>query len=163
MRKGRTETIEQGALRLLGEIQDLPGHLNKRMNPRYLGSDDHELTLELEFVVEQWQLNHNFVMHGGAMAAAFDETLGTLARWAAAPMTAVTSHLATAFLKPVHHHSRITVRAKILSMGKRLITVSGEAYADTPNNLVGSAMASYVPLPVPSRPEAEQKDTEASL
>ncbi|HCL80178.1 MAG TPA: hypothetical protein DIC53_09460 [Synergistaceae bacterium] len=142
---------------MLEEIWSQPDNLNKRMDPRYVGSDDEELTLELEFTVQEWQLNHSHILHGGAMATAFDETLGLLARWAAAPMSSVTTHLTTSFLRPVHRGSTLLVRAKILSLGKRLITVRGEAYADTPDNLVGAAMASFMPLSVPPKPGDEEK------
>lgn len=63
------------------------------------------------------------LVHGGLLAAAFDETLGALNWLVLAP--AVTGRLEVDFRKPVPVGSEITIRAKVDSVDGRKVWCSG--------------------------------------
>lgn len=118
--------------------------LNAMMEPKYKSCNYEDRTVILEFPVLKWQLNRVGVMHGGMISSAFDLALGVLARFESGLNFIPTISLDTTFLKSVSMGEELIVVGKIVSSGRTLTHLLGEAYLKGENKLVAIAKASYM-------------------
>lgn len=92
------------------------------------------VTVHAEFVVGEGHQGAPGLAHGGLLAAAFDETLGSLAALYRVP--AVTGKLETDFRKPVPVGSTLYITARADGITGRKIYSSAEGRLDAPDGPV---------------------------
>jgi acyl-coenzyme A thioesterase PaaI-like protein len=92
------------------------------------------LTVHAEFVVAKGHQGAPGLAHGGLLAAAFDETLGSLAALLRLP--AVTGKLETDFRRPVPVDSTLFITATVDGIAGRKIYESAEGRLDAPDGPV---------------------------
>jgi uncharacterized protein (TIGR00369 family) len=135
----KQETLEKGVEELLSHTKKLPGRVNEMMRPKLAACSSKEQTIILEFPVQEWQLNYTDVMHGGLSATAFDTALGILAHHLNSGRPVVTVSLTINYLKPIPKGDSILITAKATSLGKKLITVTGECRLKSSGILTNTA------------------------
>ena len=93
--------------------------INGLMQPEFVECSAADKTLTLAFPVLEWQKNRVGMMHGGAIAAAFDIATGLLARYLAAESFTPTIQLETVFIRPIPLGETLVITVKTnLSGGK---------------------------------------------
>lgn len=99
--------------------------------------------MRAEFVVTEGHQGAPGLAHGGLLAAAFDETLGSLAALLRLP--AVTGKLETDFRRPVPVDSTLHITATVDGIAGRKIYESAEGRLDAPDGpLAVQARALFV-------------------
>ena len=142
----KQEILEKGIAQKLAAVDKEDGRINKQMNPKFVACSELDHTITIEFPVLEWQLNLHNGMHGGVIAAAFDEALGIFANFLSEENPSVTGNLAVNYLKPVPQEDSLMITAKVTSLGRKLITLSGEGRLKNSGLLTNTAMATYVIL-----------------
>ncbi len=108
-----------------------------------------DLTVRAEFVVSSAHQGAPGLIHGGLLAAAFDEVLGGLNWLVGAP--AVTARLETDFRRPVPVGSKVVIVATIEGVAGRKVYGSARAHIDAPGAeplLVAEAAALFIQVPM---------------
>lgn len=142
----KQENLEKGIKDILDNVFQDIGRVNSVLMPEFIKCSETDKTITIEFPVLEWELNSNNVMHGGIIAAAFDEALGIFANYLSKGRPAVSSNLAVNYLKPVPQGDCFVVTAKLTSCGKRLITLTGEGRLKSNNKLSDTCMVTYTIL-----------------
>jgi uncharacterized protein (TIGR00369 family) len=96
-------------------------------------------SLTVAMPVLEESLNPLRTMQGGFLAAAFDNAFGPLS-YLAARAPCVTLNLNTQFIRAVEPGDRLTVHAKVISRGSRVLQMAAEAF-NSRNKLVALATA----------------------
>ncbi|HWQ78192.1 MAG TPA: PaaI family thioesterase [Anaerovoracaceae bacterium] len=133
------ETLEKGISGILSHFQTLSERLDAMMQPKLAACSSKEQTITIEYPVLEWQLNYRDMMHGGAIVTAFDNTFGILAHHLNDMHTVVTVSLTVNYIKPIPKGDSILVTAKATSLGKKLITVTGECRLKSSGLLTNTA------------------------
>ena len=97
------------------------------------------------FVVAEEHQGAPGLIHGGVLAAAFDEVLGACNWLLLAP--AVTGHLSVDFRKPVPVGATVTIRASIDGVDGRKVHTTGDGRFDD-GTLVAEATGLFVQVPL---------------
>jgi acyl-coenzyme A thioesterase PaaI-like protein len=114
---------------------------------RSVAGDD--LTVHAEFVVGPEHQGAPGLIHGGLLAAAFDEVLGALNWLVGVP--AVTARLETDYRAPVPVGSRVVIVARIEGVSGRKVYGSATAHIvgdGTQSVLAAEAAALFVQVPI---------------
>lgn len=139
----KQEKMEKGIGEIIDQIQKEPERANALMKAKLVSCSEKEHTVTIEFPVMEWQLNPFDKMHGGLIATAFDEALGILAIYLNNGKPAVSVSMSLNYLKPVPMNDSILITAKATSLGKKLITLSGECRLKSSGLLTGTAIETY--------------------
>ncbi|HHX13544.1 MAG TPA: PaaI family thioesterase [Clostridiales bacterium] len=120
--------------------------LNARMQLSLTGCSGADRSITTRFTVREWQLNINDYMHGGIMTTAFDMVMGILANYLgyAQRKTAATVNLNVTFLKTVKKDDSLLVSTKVVSAGRRMICLTGEAHNEKTGALISTASSSFL-------------------
>lgn len=110
------------------------GELEGGLRLRFRTGDG--LTVHGVFTVEPQHQGAPGLAHGGLIAAAFDDALGTLQVFIREP--AVTASLQTEFRRPVPVGTTLHLACKVDGRDGRKLWVSGEARLDTPDGPVAA-------------------------
>lgn len=108
-----------------------------------------DLTVHAEFVVSGAHQGAPGLIHGGLLAAAFDEVLGALNWVVGAP--AVTARLETDFRAPVPVGSKVQIVAQIEGVSGRKVYGSAKAHIvrdDAAPLLAAEAYALFIQVPL---------------
>lgn len=116
----------------------------KFMKPRYLAYD-HQKSLSVSFPVLDMYLNPMGTMQGGLITAAFDNAFGALAHYSTGGRFMATIDIDTRFHYPIRKEDVLTVTVHILSLGKTLVSLRGEA-RDRKGQTVATATTSLMLL-----------------
>lgn len=106
--------------------------------------------LTVQFPVLEESLNPLHTMQGGFIVAAFDNVFGPLS-YAAARCPCVTMNLSAQFIRPILPDDRLTITAKVVSRGNRILYMTAEAF-NGKEKLVATGSANAMMLK--SEPEA---------
>ena len=131
--------------------QDERGHgLNGHMKPCFESCCFEDKRLVLSYFVEPYMRNPGGVMHGGAMAAALDITMGSLSYYWTGECLTPTINMNVSYERPAMVGKRLFVSAEILSSGKSMVYTVAKAWMEgQEDKIVGSAAGTYH---IPNRP-----------
>jgi acyl-coenzyme A thioesterase PaaI-like protein len=105
------------------------------------------VTVHAEFAVTDRHQGAPGLAHGGLLAAAFDETLGSL-QWLL-QVPSVTARLETNFLRPVPVGSTVHIEGRVVGRDDRKIWSEAEGRLDGPDGpVVVTASALFVVVPL---------------
>lgn len=126
-------------------IQDFKksSYVSRMMDPILVSCNGTKQTVTIEFPVLAEQLNEHKTMHAGFIATAFDEALGIFASFLCQGKSSVSINISLNYLKPVPMSDSILVTAKATSLGRRLMTLSGECHLKSNGLLTATALATY--------------------
>lgn len=82
-------------------------------------------------------------MHAGFIATAFDEALGIFAAYLSGGKSTVSINISLNYIKPIPENDSILITAKATSLGRKLITVSGECCLRSSGLLTNTALATF--------------------
>jgi len=115
----------------------------------------HKKLLTVSYPVLGSYLNPRRTMQGGFITAAFDNTFGALSYYSAGKKFMATIDLHTRYHCPIFEGDELTVTACMVSLGKTIISMRGEAVnkegrliatAGTDVMIMDSALQQYKPL-----------------
>ncbi len=117
--------------------------VSKLMDPNFVACSEKEQTVTISFPVQECQLNEHDTMHAGFIAAAFDEALGIFAAYLGDGKPTVSINISLNYLKPIPMGDEILITAKATSLGRRLMTMSGECRLKSSGVLTNTALATF--------------------
>ena len=132
-------------------VTDFVGNLNGAwgksicgmIRPALLSCSAAEMSLEMAFSIQSWELNPGGVVHGGVMATLLDTALGTLTATVSGCMNPTIS-LNVNYLRPAPGDGTIVVRAQVTMLGRSIIYTSARAWdSREPDKLVATAEGTY--------------------
>ncbi|HHX13543.1 MAG TPA: PaaI family thioesterase [Clostridiales bacterium] len=147
------EMLDSGISKICQAIENhTEDRFNKKMKIRFAYSNSRENLIAVRFPVQDWQLNQNGTLHGGAMAAGFDMAMGIFSNFIAYlhGNVAVTTHLNVRFLKSVPADETVLVTARAELSENQLISLTGEAWLESSQNLVATADAAFMLITPPA-------------
>lgn len=120
------------------------GMLNGLMSPVYVECSNEEGTVTLSFKILKWEINRNGILHGGITAAAFDYTMGILARFYAETNFSPTVSLDIKYIRQVELCDTLIVKAKVISKGRKVIHLTVEAVSQSTGKLAASGAGIFL-------------------
>lgn len=138
----KQEDLEKGIEAIVYNLKET-SHISELMNPSLVDCNEKEQTITIEFPVLEWQLNEYETMHAGLIATAFDEALGIFAAYLGKEKSTVSINLSLNYVKPIPMNDSIQIIAKATSLGRKLITISGECHLKSNGLLTNTALATF--------------------
>ncbi|WP_027399743.1 PaaI family thioesterase [Anaerovorax odorimutans] len=120
------------------------GRVNHLMEPKFIGCSYEDQSVSIGFPILEWELNRVGILHGGALGAMFDFTLGILTRFYAGLNFSPTISLETTFLKSIPFKDELIVKGRVVYLGRNITHLYGEAYIKSSGKLAATAKASYM-------------------
>ena len=113
------------------------------MNGKFKACNEREQSIVIEFPVMEWQTNENHTMHAGLISTAFDEAMGAFAAYLADGKPSVSINISLNYIKPIPMNDAILITAKVTSLGRKFITLSGECHLKSNGLLTNTALATF--------------------
>ncbi len=141
--------MERVFRRVFGSSQEEDGeqiteHVYELMRSRFVSCSFQERTLDMEFVVRQWELNPMGNLHGGILVTAVDMACGILTRFYRQTKAVSTVHLSVDFLRPIKCGETFIVRAKLNKSGRRIAFLTAEAFLKKDGRTAATASGTFV-------------------
>lgn len=134
--------LEKDIENLLKKLKETSS-VTKMMNPSLVGYDKKGQELTIEFPILESQLNEHDTMHAGFIAAAFDEAFGIFAAYLGDGKPNVSINISLNYIKPIPMGDSIKIIVKATSLGRRILTVTGECHLSSNNLLTNTALATF--------------------
>lgn len=116
------------------------------LNPTFKDCGFEKKELTLAFKVMDWELNPEGGLHGGMIISGFDITFGLLCHYFSQPNMVCTVNLSTTFIQPVLPSDTVEYHARIISQGKNVVAMTGEARLKRGNILAATASTTFMIL-----------------
>lgn len=116
------------------------------LEPRLVACQCEEKTVTFAFPVKEWELNPEGGLHGGIIVTGFDVSFGLLCHYFAKQQMVTTINIATNFLKPILPTDEVHYHVRIVSHGRTIISMVGEARLKRDNILAATASATFMIL-----------------
>jgi len=126
------------------ESEDGDNRINVMLNAKFCSCSFVEKTLEIEFPVQEWELNPVLTMHGGLMATTIDMTCGLLVRFMKRSNEAATVHLSVDYLRSVQPDEDFIVSAKVNKFGRNIIFLTAEVKIKHTHQIAATASLIFV-------------------
>jgi len=120
------------------------GMLNGMMEPAYVECNAEEGTLTFSFKLFKWETNRIGILHGGITAAAFDFTMGVLARFYAETNFSPTISLDIRYIRPIELCDTLIVKVKAVSKGKKVIHLTAEGISQVTGKIAASGAGIFL-------------------
>lgn len=147
------ETMEKAVRAAVDEVYELQaGKVNALLEPKYIDCNVSEKTATIGFPVLKWEMNRVNVMHGGAISACFDFTLGILTRFYAQLHFSPTVNLETTYLKAIPFGDELQITGRVVSAGRSLTHLYAEAHLKSSGKLVATAKSTYLNVDTKKEP-----------
>ena len=117
--------------------------VSKMMNPSFLACDINQQEITIGFPVQDNQLNEHDTMHAGFIAAAFDEAFGIMAAYLGQEKDNVSINISLNCIKPIPMRDLIQITVKATSLGRRILTLTGECHLASNNLLTNTGLATF--------------------
>lgn len=128
---------------LRDDILRQQGTVNSMLEPDYQGCNFEEGSITLRFKVHKWETNRIGILHGGITAATFDYATGMLARFYSEEKFTPTVSMEIKYIRPVELGDTIFVKAKALSVGRKIIHLTVEARSQSTGKLAASGASLF--------------------
>ncbi len=116
------------------------------LDPQFKECSFAKKELVLSFEVKDWELNPEGGLHGGIIVTGFDMTFGLLCHYFEKPNMVCTVNLSTTFIQPVLPDDTVEYHAYIISHGKNVVSMRGEARLKRENILAATATTTFMIL-----------------
>lgn len=127
-------------------VSKKPGRFNEMLDIQFVEYNSQERSVIFELPVNEWELNPVDVLHGGITAAMMDLSLGLFANtigWLLGGVFSPTVNLNVNYLLPVSLKDKVLVKAQLVSSGRSLLTVNGQAMIKESGQIVATASGTY--------------------
>ena len=123
---------------------EAPGSMCAMLAPEYVSCDPETKQAVIAYPIREWMRNPGGVMHGGAIAAAMDTTMGILVYYYDGEKMPPTINMQSNFQRPVPLGATLYVRAHMTAVGRTMCFASAEAWVDNdPSRLLVTATGVY--------------------
>ncbi|QAT42958.1 PaaI family thioesterase [Aminipila luticellarii] len=142
----KEQKLEQDIKKVIEKTKEQPGRMNDLMNVKLVGCNETERTASFEFPISEWQMNPQDMLHGGITATMMDLALGLFANCICLKLGGFfspTVNMSINYLQPVYLNDKVTITAQLVSTGRSLLTLSGEAKITERNCMAATASATY--------------------
>lgn len=116
------------------------------LNPKFSRCNYEKKELVLSFGVKHWELNPEGGLHGGIIVTGFDTTFGLLCHYFAKPNMVCTVNISTTFIEPILPNDTVEYHAHIISQGKNVVSMVGEARIQKDQTLAATATTTFMIL-----------------
>ncbi len=117
------------------------------LKPTFHSCDFQKKEASFTFSTAPWETYADGSLHSGLATMSFDTALGLLCHYYAKQKMICTIHLSTAFMAPIPADKKVVFRGQILSFGKTLVTMRGEAFlAEDESTLLATADTTFMIL-----------------
>lgn len=124
--------------------REAPGSMCAMLAPEYISCDPDAKQAVVAYPIREWMRNPGGVMHGGAIAAAMDTTMGILVYYYDGEKMPPTINMQSNFQRPVPLGATLYVRAHMTAIGRTMCFASAEAWVDdAPERLLVTATGVY--------------------
>jgi uncharacterized protein (TIGR00369 family) len=124
--------------------EDDPTSLCAMLAPEFISCDYARKETVVRYPVRKWMRNPGGVMHGGAIAAAMDTSMGAQTFYWAEERVTPTINMLSNFQRPVPLGSWLYVRAHVTCVGRTMIYASAEAWVEEdPSRILVTATGVY--------------------
>jgi len=123
------ELLRQRLLKELERRDAQKNSFNEMLPFEYVNSSAADLSLEFRFTPQPWTLNLYGTVHGGITTSFPDIAMGILCRACTGDLYIPTVDLHMSFLKTFRAGEPITCKARILHLGRKLLTTRAELFA----------------------------------
>ena len=138
MKKDIGETFAD-SIRLISET--IPGNMNSLLHPRLMKYNDDEQTSTIRYEISEWELNQRGQVHGGAVSAMFDVSMGiSVSVFSNRDVT--TAEMSISYIRPFVGEA-FDFKTEVLYLGKKLARVECKAYCCENGKLTASAYATF--------------------
>lgn len=120
------------------------GKVNGMMEPAFVECNFEEDTITLSFKILKWETNRSGILHGGVTAAAFDYTMGILARFYSETTFSPTLSLEIKYIRPVELGETLIVKARAISKGRKVIHLTAEGNLQSTGKVAASGAAIFL-------------------
>ena len=122
------------------------GGFDERMHAHLVSCDYEAQTVTYAFPTQDWQINENGGIHGGAIAGMFDAAFGVVANFTAGENEATTTDMTVSFLRGVEYGMELYLKVYIVKAGRSLIRQRAELTDAATGKLLATASGSWMPL-----------------
>ncbi|WP_312092122.1 PaaI family thioesterase [Aminipila sp.] len=140
------QDLEKNMKFAIEKIKEQPGRLNDMLEIQFVECDAKERTVTYELPFLEWEMNPKGILHGGITAAMMDLSLGLFANcicWQLGGFFAPTVNMNMNYLQPISFNDRICIKAQLVSSGRSLLILNGEARAKGCEQIAVTASATY--------------------
>jgi acyl-CoA thioesterase len=138
----KNENFEKEMRSVISNFKEV-SRVSKSMDSNFYSYSVNDETVTIEFPVLEYQLNEHDTMHAGFIATAFDEALGIFASFLCDGKPSVSINISLNYIKPIPKNDSILITAKVTSLGRRFITMSGECRLKSNEMLTNTALATF--------------------
>ena len=138
----KQDSLEKDIINIIDKFK-ATSPVSKMMNPSFLGCDINQQEITIEFPVQDTQLNEHDTMHAGFIAAAFDEAFGIMAAYLGQGSNNVSINISLNCIKPIPMGDLIRITVKATSLGRKILTLTGECHLASNNLLTNTAQATF--------------------
>ena len=124
--------------------RDTPDRINAMMAPEMVEFDVEKMTSRIRFEKHEWEKNQRGELHGGAISAMFDVSMGmSICAFDGGDVT--TADISVSFIRPFTGESFL-MDVEIAHPGRSLVRVRAKAFDEESGKLLASATGNFVRL-----------------
>ena len=138
--------MEQLILDRIRKVQErVPGSIGDILQYKLVRCDDENKTYYLQCSTQDWMRNPFGILHGGLCATILDHAMGIIAYCVRPGKGQVpTINLQVSYHRPLIPGEEVLIRVKVLSVTKRLMHLTAEAYMSAfPERVCLTSTATY--------------------
>ena len=140
----RTQEHMEQVYRILTEPDPEGRGMNDMLAPQFESCSWEDRKLVFRYRVQSWMQNPVGNMHGGAIAAACDLTMGVLARYIKGSSASVTVHLAVEYVRGIPGDDELVVEAQAEKNGKTMHFMTAKAYRVSDGELAAFSTGEFM-------------------
>ncbi len=144
--KGNIMNLEKRMERLIDKIANShKERMNAMMEPELISCDEDKGIVTLGYKMKEWEKNVRGEMHGGAIAAMFDLSMGLTSVAYNKSMQISTVEISVNYIRPLVEEEYL-FESEMVHFGRKLIRVRGKALSKATGKVVATGSATFIPL-----------------
>lgn len=126
------------------EVQESePGRMNSLLSPEPISCDPITETSKIRYVAQNWERNHRGELHGGAVAAMFDTSMGMSLLAFTDHYSVATADLSVSYIRPFLGESFI-FEVNVIRAGRSMARLRAVAKDEATDKILASATSNFV-------------------
>ena len=127
------------SIRIISETR--PGNMSALLSPRLMDYNEGCMTSTIRYETSEWEMNHRGQVHGGAISAMFDVSMGvSVAVFSHRDVT--TAEMSISYIRPFIGDA-FDFRTSVVHLGSKLGRVECKAYDVKTGKLTATAHATF--------------------
>ncbi len=122
------------------------GSIVYMLEPQLISCSYAKKELVMRYELKDWELNPLGTLHGGVTATMFDNQGGLLVQISSLCKKTPTVYLNVSYTTPLMPGENLVIKARVTHLGKRMINVTEEAFAESDGRMIATAMVGYMAI-----------------